>query len=81
MYLGLVSFLPTFSFARVVRPTGDNMPMAQQNARFLMSAVRKIATGKGDTLKGTSVQYLHDGFETIGTSAHHTQDTTRRDTR
>jgi hypothetical protein len=53
------------------------MPMAQQNARFLMSAVRKIATGKGDTLKGTSVQYLHDGFETIGTFAHDTQDTTR----
>jgi hypothetical protein len=51
------------------------MPMAQQNARFLMSAVKKIATGKGDTLKGTSVQYLHDGFETIGTFAHDTQDT------
>jgi hypothetical protein len=42
------------------------MPMAQQNARFLMSAVKKIATGRGDALKGTSVQYLCDGFETTG---------------
>lgn len=43
------------------------MPMAQQNARFLMSAVRKIAMGKGESLKGTSLQYLVDGFSAICT--------------
>jgi hypothetical protein len=50
---------------------GDNMPLAQQNARFLMSAVRKIAAGRGDALKGTSVQYLHDGFAATGMASFH----------
>lgn len=42
------------------------MPMAQQNARFLMSSVKKIASGKGEALKGTSVQYLYEGFDIVG---------------
>ncbi len=35
--------------------------MAQQNARYLIAAAKKVALGKGDHLKDTSVGYLLEG--------------------
>lgn len=38
------------------------MPMAQQNARYLMSIVKKAATSKGAKVEGSSVNYLYQAY-------------------